>query len=334
MSVIYSGTMQGRFTSDGTTKTLMLRPDVDWIRVYNLTNTYADATAGAEFYWQRGMTQGRGTVYSKTVTTGVTTVAQIAANSGFLLVDSSLNVPQAAVAYTAVSNGTPPVVSTGNTAGLVAGQTIVRMVTPSGSDVRELGGLDFTVGTLVSNTSFQLKYMAQVAAGTFDGTFRVIPYDPIFYPRSRYISAITQAAQAVVTMTVTHGYQVGQVIRFIVPDAYGMKEINGLQGTILAINTTTNTITVNIDTTAFTAFVFPLDAAYPFSPAQVIPVGANTAVAIANNQNVISDSIVNTAYLGIQLMGGASLPGGAANDVVYWVAGKSSNVDNQLVTNP
>ena len=122
--------------------------------------------------------------------------------------------------------------------------------------------------------------------------------------------------------------------------AYGMTELNGLKGTIIDLSDSSipasdvNTFTVDIDSSGFTAFSFPLTGNYPFTPAQVIPVGEDTAAALAFNQNVLSDSIVNTAYLGMVLKGGAGLPGGADNDVVYWVAGKSSNVDNEPVTNP
>jgi len=139
----------------------------------------------------------------------------------------------------------------------------------------------------------------------------------------RYISAITKAASAVVTMTVTHGFTVGQEVRLIVPAAYGMVEANNLQGMITAIDATYNTITINIDSSSFTTFAFPLTGAAPFTPAIVVPVGEDVTYPNSND-----DATTNTGYMGLKLAGGAQSPAGSASDVIYWVAGKSFSVDN------
>ena len=170
MSVVFTGTNQGRFTADGNAKTIQLRSDVDWMWVKNETVSYAaGAGTGAEFYWQRGMTQGRGTIYTKTAVTNALAVGQIAANSGFYLIDSSVNTPSASVALTGITNGNPPVVNTGDTSLLNNGD-VVRIYNTVGA--QQLGGLDFTIGAIIANTSFTLAYMAQIAnanpgAGTF-----------------------------------------------------------------------------------------------------------------------------------------------------------------------
>jgi hypothetical protein len=223
-------------------------------------------------------------------------------------------------------------VATGNTAGLADGD-IVRLYNVTGG--LQLNGLDFTIDTIIANTSFELAYMAQIVL-TGAGTFRKIPYNPIYYPRARYISSITQAAQAVVQLTVTHGYKVGQVVRFIVPSvagsavSYGMTEMNNLQGTILAIDLVNNTITVDIDSSGFTAFAFPTTAlaASGFTPAQVVPIGQNTAESLDAGVDILTDATVNEALVGIQLIAGAFSPAGQAADVIYWVAGKSFSISN------
>ena len=337
MSVVFSGTNQGRFTSNGSAQIIQLRSDLDWMWVKNQTVSYAaGAGTGAEFYWQRGMTQGRGTIYTKTAVTNALAVAQIAANAGFYLVDSSVNIPGPSLALTGITNGNPPVVNTANTASLNNGD-IVRIFSTVGA--LQLAGLDFTIGALNAGVSFTLAFMAQIAnANPGAGTFRRIPYNPLYYPRNRYITKISQAAQAIVTLSVTHGYTVGQVVRFIVPTVtaarYGMTELNGLQGTIVAVGQAdadgvTNTITVDIDTTGFTAFSFPVTADPGFTPAQTVPMGENTAEALQLNANILGDATVNTGFIGIQLQAGTGSPAGVNNDVIYWVAGKSFSVDNQ-----
>jgi hypothetical protein len=335
MSVVFSGTNQGKFTSTGANKILNIRSDVDWINVYNYTAAaQAAADLGFQYYFQRGMAQGRGIIYAKlgAVANDPITVGEIGATLGFYLIDTSVNVPGASVALTSVSAGATPVVATGNTAGLADGD-IVRLYNVTGG--LQLNGLDFTIDTINANVSFELAYMVQIVL-TGAGTFRKIPYNPIYYPRARYISSITQAAQAVVKLTVTHGYKVGQVVRFIVPSvagsavSYGMTEMNNLQGTILAIDLVNNTITVDIDSSGFTAFAFPTTAlaASGFTPAQVVPIGQNTAESLDAGVDILTDATVNEALVGIQLIAGAFSPAGQANDVIYWVAGKSFSISN------
>ena len=323
---------QGRFTSNGSTKTIQIRSDVDWMRVYNITQAAAAQTnaIGVEYYWQRGFPAGAMWEYKKSNAANATNLSVYATTGGFTLVDTSLSpLGPLNATVTAVSNAAIPVVSNSGTNGLVAGD-VVRLTNIAGA--QQLGGMDFTVGynTLTGGT-FSLDYMAQIVAGT-TGSWRKINWQSLFYPRRRFVTKITQAAQAVVTMSVTHGYQIGQVVRMVVPEAFGMVEMNGLQGTIVAIDTTTttgNSITLNIDSSAFTAFAFPLTGAVPFTYAEVVPVGEDTADALAQGQDILSDATVNTGYIGMSMAAGANSPAGSNADVIYWVAGKSFSVDNQ-----
>jgi hypothetical protein len=338
MSVIFSGTNQGKFTSTGASKTLNIRSDVDWIKVYNYTAAeQLVADLGFEYYFQRGMAQGTGIVYSKLGAQALdpTTVGTLAVGTGFYLIDTSLNVPGTAYDTTAISGAATPVVSTANTTGLVIGD-IVRIYNSLGAI--QLNSIDFTVGVVNANVNFTLVYMSQIVASALVGKYRKIPYNPAFYPRNRYIVSISKDTQAVVVLTVTHGYKVGQVVSFVVPSVggsattYGMTEINGLQGTILSVDTVANSITVDIDTSGagFTAFVFPttIEAAAGFTQAQVVPVGMNTAEGLDSGVDILSDATLNTGLIGITLVGGANSPAGAANDVIYWTSGNSFSISN------
>ena len=106
-------------------------------------------------------------------------------------------------------------------------------------------------------------------------------------------------------------------IRFIVPTVtattFGMTELNGVEATIVAVGAAdadgvTNTITVDVDTLAMTAFAFPLTANGVFTPAQIVPVGMNTAQANTSGVNPFNDARINTGFFGIQLQGGAASP--------------------------
>jgi hypothetical protein len=323
---------QGRFTADGSVQTLSIRSDFDWIKVFNETAAaQAAADLGYEFYFNRGMTNGRGWVWTKlgTVANDPVTVGQIAANSGFFLIDSTANPVGAAIAQTAITNAVQPVVTTANT-GILATGSIVRLHGDTGQTNTQ--GFDFEVDTVVANTSFRMRWAlaaAPLVAGNGDGFYRHVAFDPIFYPRNRHVVNITQAASAVVRLSVTHGYTVGQQVRFTVPAEFEMVEMDGLIGTITAVSTANNTITVNIDSTGFTAFGFPVVGQVPFNWAQVTPFGEDTAQAITSGVDILGDSTLNTGFIGVSLAAGNASPAGNNNDVIYWMAGKSFAVDNQ-----
>lgn len=331
MSAVFSGTVQGSFTSNGNAQILQIREGIDWINVYNTTQMAASQTTavGVQYYWQFGMPQGAMIAYFKSNAANATNLTQFSTTGGFTIVNNTINIPGPAITISAVSSANPPVVSTTNTGNLTAGN-IVRLYNVTGG--QQLGAIDWTIGSVVTNTSFTLAYGPTTIAAATTGQYRQIPYDYYFYPPTRVITNISQATQAIVTFSVTHAFTVGQEVRFQIPTvsslAYGMTQLNGLLGTIVAINQAdangyTNTITVNINTSAFTAFAFPLTTDPVHSQAMVTPVGENSAQAIISGSNYIGDSEVNQGFLGISLAGGAGHPGGANADVIYWVAGKS-----------
>ncbi len=71
-----------------------------------------------------------------------------------------------------------------------------------------------------------------------------------FTNNSKAITAITQAASAVITVGAAHGFTTNMSV--YISGVAGMTQINGLRGTITSVGATT--ITVNINSTAFTAY--------------------------------------------------------------------------------
>jgi hypothetical protein len=78
-----------------------------------------------------------------------------------------------------------------------------------------------------------------------------------FFPTLRYISDITRAQYAVITFTEDHQFLVNEIIGLRVSKPYGMVEINNREAKVLAI--TSNTVTVNVDSTEFSNFTVPVD---------------------------------------------------------------------------
>lgn len=323
---------QGYFTQPATATNINLpiASDVDWMYVYNQTQIAAgSASTGYQFYWQRGLPSNAGFEWQSNAGSTAVNLVYIT-SGGFNLINTTINTPgvlnNGSTGISAISTATPPVVTVGSTTGIAAG-SIVRLYNTTGAT--QFGGYDFTVGNgTLTGTTFSLDYAPTLGAAGTGGSFRAIPYNPYFYPRNQYITSITQANPCVVKTSVTHGYQVGMSVAFRIPSIFGMTQLDTLFGTIVAVNTATNTFSVNIDTSAFSAFTFPLTGTQPFTPAQVFPNGMDTAYAANNSLNQLSDAYVNVGYIGMQLRAGVNSPAGQAGDTIYWVAGKSDTTNN------
>ncbi len=73
-----------------------------------------------------------------------------------------------------------------------------------------------------------------------------------FYPSLAYIEDITNAQQAIVTFTEDHEFTPGEIVSFRVGQAFGMSEINNVHARVLSV--TSDTITVEVDTSTWTPF--------------------------------------------------------------------------------
>lgn len=355
---------------------------VDWLRVLDYTaagraganalayfNGVVGADVGIEFYWQRGMAPGTGIVRYKSAATN-NLAEDTFVSGGFTLFDPSgqdanaLPLLGPAIAVTAVTNATQPVVSTANTAGLVVG-SVVRLSNTAQSDVN---GQDMVVSAVNPNVSFTLLFANNALAnvpGAVGGAgfWRAVNYPALFYPRRRVITNISQAVNAVVSTSIAHGLTPGQAIRFNIPAVSGMIQLNATpannyQYAIVQTVIDDYDFTININTTAFTAFTYPTIAQQPSSFPVLEPFGEDTATSLASllaqtpsiggvqiyntNTGLLADSTVNTGFLGMILGTGGNGTALAApiigpagtiswsagnvptGDVMYWVAGKSS----------
>lgn len=106
-----------------------------------------------------------------------------------------------------------------------------------------------------------------------------------YIPFTCDISEVTQGQTTVVTTSTDHGFIVGNTVTFSIPKQYGMRQLNGLKGYVLS--TTSDTLTVNIDSSLFDAFSTPvITLPTVIDPAQVLPVGdGNSGYQVANVSN-------------------------------------------------
>jgi hypothetical protein len=317
----------GSFTSDGETVVLAFRSDVDFIEVINLDTAGTTPNPGQarRCLWQRGMVNGDALVTYNT--DGAATLREDLATNlavgGFTLVnDSTQPILGSPNDVSNTTNAAQPVVSTPDTQDLVEGDT-VRMSFNATNAVRNLAGIDFTVDTIVPDTSFRIATPLANSPGAFGastGSWRKVNRDPIFYPRVRNIVDLTNANPCVVSLSATHDFNEGERIRLIIPSQFGTTELDGVYASIIDIDTDlgVNTITLNIDATGTTNFTYPLNGAFPFTFAQVLPVGTDQTVAVANNANELASAWDNTAILGISLAAGPLSPAGEDGDEIVY----------------
>ena len=342
----------GTFTSTGAGAKIPLPSSADYFHTWNITQMpLAPATAvviEAEWFGPKfglGQTAANdGIRWKKTNSTNainIDTFATATASNGFTYVPAvPIIEPQAANAITAITAANPAVVSQTNT---YSNGDILRIYNTTG--MLQIGGMAFQISS-VSGSGYTLLGLPATASNGFasaatNGNTRRVSQFAAVDPETLFITNISQATQAVVSTSVdpSNYYSVGMLIHFSVPGSFGMKEINQLTGRIIAVNAVAATsnigaynVTVNIDSTAFTAFAFPASTASPTAQlfATFAPAGAQTQF------NPIT--LVQTGYDFVKqpfrtgqfspymfIAGGAQSPGGANLDQINWIAYKLEN---------
>lgn len=322
MSTPIHAMMEGSFTTGATLAPVFISLPAGYtsIKIYNDTDI---AAGGAGI----NIVEGKDTFPANNCITytGVPLVPAINNTNGITFVQdtgSQAVGPAIVNAAGGITNAAPPVVTSGT---LYPVGSVIRLSNTTAA--LQLSGMDYEV--TVSGAGTMTLGMVATAPGSAAtaNTLRLVNANARYYPKSRFITGITQAAQAVIAMSVTHGFTVGQDVRIIIPDGWGMTQLNGTLARIVAIGTafggagTTNTITIDVDTTAMTAFAYPssLVASLGVGVPQVVPVGEAAISAVANN---LDDATVNISKTGV-IVDSAVL---IASKSYSWVAQKSMSI--------
>lgn len=83
------------------------------------------------------------------------------------------------------------------------------------------------------------------------------------------IESITNSYPMVVTTTQDHGYVAGMMVIFLIPPQFGMPELNKINAQVLL--TTSDTLTIDVDSTNFSSFSYPSPLPSAYTPPSVIP---------------------------------------------------------------
>lgn len=214
----------------------------------------------------------------------------------------------------------------------------------------QMGGLVMTVTAVGSTTTFTTLFDSTNAVTSVGSVYKVGNYaqqnSSLYYPQNRAIASIKQANPMVVTTLVQQNYAVGDKVRFQIPTVFGMTQLdstsNGLpvEFTVVAVDNAvgTQTVSLDVDSTAFTAFSWTAAANYPYSLPIMVPQGEDNTNNLQQygviptplpyaNQDVLSFATQNTAQNGILVGAGdgtatATTGGiiGSTVDIFYWEA--------------
>lgn len=339
----------GSFVSTGANQKIPVPSSADYFKTWNVTQLPLAPTPGVvvmgEWFGSKFGTGASaandGIRYKKA--DGVNTLvadkfSTVTASNGFTYVQTAPVVEaQAANPITAITAANPAVVTQTNT--YQAGD-IIRIYSTTG--MLQIAGMDFQISS-VSGAGYTLLGLPATASngfaapGTAGFTRRVSSLGAV-EPESLFITNISQATQAVVTTSVDPSihYAVGMLIHFSVPSSFGMTQIDQQTGKIVAINAVAATgnigaynMTVDIDSSAFTAFAFPVSTLLPTARlfATLAPAGQRTqfdpVTGVYTGYNIDKGPFRTGEFTPYMLLaGGAQSPAGAALDVVNWMAYK------------
>lgn len=287
---------QGTFTNGASlvAQNVALPVKPDWFFVKDLTNWGAQNTAANPIYaeWFSNMAQGSFLALGQpsSTTTGVTTYASKGTSGGFTWIDQSNPPTYSKVAITAVTSATTFVVSTATTTGVNVGD-FVRLINVGSAHELSAWGL-YQVTDVSAGVSITLGFAATAATAAggswtpIDGTtgFYQKVYPGAFYPALRPVLWVTQAAQAKVYFARQNDFTPGEMVDFQIPTAYGMTQLSNLTAQsrgparVLTVtnSSTESSITLDLDTTGFTAFTAPTSANFAGggSPPVCFPAGS------------------------------------------------------------
>jgi len=285
----------------------------DWVYVKDITNWGAASTAANPIYaeWYP-LTMAPGSFLgigqnSSATPDAVTMYATRGTSGGFTFFNPNSPPTYAALPGTAI-NATTLVVLMANTGTIAVGDT-VKLINPTA--MLQIGGLQAQVTAVTPNVSITLGYVASaVAAGLSLGAnataVSVIKFIPgNFYPRKRQVLFITQAAQAVVYFSQPNDFTPGEIVDFSIPSPYGMTQLNYLTGQpggaprVLSVtnSATVSSITINVNTSGYTPFVYPSSALAATSASPPVCVPAGSGIVPLNGSATIPQSPPGTNLL-------------------------------------
>jgi len=251
----------GSFVSNGAPRVIEFDGSPDIVRLYYQGDAAGDVWTSSgsssnpfdrikEVYWNRNMAAG--TALATQNTSGAAT------DEKFFVTAAGVSpfVPSygqfgPALTITGITAASPAVV-TSTAHGLATGDQVIIQ---GGTGMQQINGQVYQI-TRIDANEFSLNSLNAIGFGAkTGGVAKKLLYPGVWQPQALFPIAITQAAQAVVTTSINHGYVAGQEVMLRVPADFGMTQAVGAIAEIVSV--TANTMTLDLNTTGFTAFAFP-----------------------------------------------------------------------------
>lgn len=353
----YSKLARGRFTSTGAAKAIYLPFTPDWIEIINYTAAATPAQSGIpRAVWDTGMGQNKAIVDLFNATPAL--IMDSVESNGFSTFEAGRMLQYgASQQVVAISKANPAIVEvTGH--GYSTGDVVVFQglySTQYTAGMPQLDGIPFVITVLTANTfsipwnTNQSAYTA-LAASPSGAMVKKVLYPFLYAPGVSFISAITLGSTTTIDTTAPHNCVVGQEVAFRIPDAWGTTELNSLPnesipgspvyGYVVSV-TDSNTVVVNIDSSAYTAFDsnIAVSSVSGLTHAQMLAVGdVNTGgVDISagsvlypppsvNGVNTINGPAIKGAFVNNTRRGFIIGAGAAAGDANSALVGANGNI--------
>jgi hypothetical protein len=365
----YSKIARGSFTSTGLAEIINLPFQPSYVQFTNYTNAFT-APASSQVvsaHWYASMGQGFAVENVYDATPDLVMDAVI---TGGISTFSAGQMLQYGPTFTVtdITKASPAAVTTSAAHGLKSGDVVILMglfeTTTTG--MPQINGIPFTI-TRTGATTFTIPWDTSgsnytVISGAATGTPRMkqVLYPYIYFPGTTFISGITTGTTTTINTTDAHNFVVGQEVAFRIPSQWGTVELNSLPNVsipgspiyayVIAV-TDYNTVVVNFDSSAFTAFTVNQTVAsvpglsYPqivavgdvntggvqvsagsalYPPPYFVPIGTTRVNTI--NGPAIQGAFVNNTSQGFIIGAGAgvnvtgSVLVGDEGDVIHWMA--------------
>lgn len=325
---------QGTFTQPSTAvnQIITVPQSIDYFRTINYTKTIANAPTGCfqgEWYGGGITAANDGVRWGKAGSTSVIVDnfqnASSNPNAGFTYV-TSYPAPQAALTGTTITAASPAVATVTNT--YSNGDQVVIY---GSTGMLQISGMTFTISS-VSSSGFTLLGLPAVgfaAGATAFSVRKISPYAAVV-PNFLYVTAVTQAVNAQVTVSQASQVYLGQALEFTIPASFGMVQLNNFnqpqsRPAIVTSIIDAYNFTINVNTSGYTAFAFPASSGSPTTQlfATVAPAGQSTQLnpitLVQTGYNFVNlpfHSGVDLPYMLVPA--GQYSPGGQANEVIIY----------------
>lgn len=327
---------QGTFTqpATATNQIIPLPSGADYFKTINVTQmgTAAPTVCVAGEWFGGGITATNdGLRWTKAGSSAISIdkFSNSVASNGFTYV-TKFPSPQAALTGTTITQANGAVASVTNT--YSEGDTVIIY---NAVGMEQISGMTFTISSVTGSqfTLLGLDSSGFAAPATAFFVRRVNQFTPV-EPSFLYVTKVTQAAQAQVTVSQANSVYVGQKLEFTVPASFGMVQLNNFYQTqnlpvVVTSIVDAYNFKINLNTTNFTAFAFPASALSPTAQlfATIAPAGQSTQfnpiTGVQTGYNFLQIPFHTGVFIPyMYVSAGAQSPGGSAGDVIVWQAYK------------